>query len=89
MAKEEGFFTVAEDETTNEKEEEIMSIVEEGWDDVEFMPTSWQEDEVFVEKQQKAEDQSWLSSGKSEHFVSFLKQELERIPKRVVSKADS
>lgn len=66
MAKEEGFFTVAEDETMNEKEEEIISIAEENWNNESKREENYQQD--------------WLSSGKPEHFIMFLKQEFKRIP---------
>jgi len=78
MAKEEGFFTVAEDEITNgEKEKEIISVAEEGWADDRFM-----EDSIAPNyEQQEAEDTNWLSSGKPEHFVVFLTDEVKRFPK--------
>lgn len=68
MTKEEGFFTVAEDETMDEKEEEIISIAEEDWNNE-------------IQQREENYQQDWLSSGKPEHFVIFLRQEFERIPK--------
>jgi len=86
MAKEEGFFTIAEDEIQNDnREEEIISIAEEEeWfqEDLGMEPIDPLEGGFYEgEEEQEAKDENWLSSGKSEHFIDFLTKEVNRFPK--------
>jgi len=81
MAKEEGFFTVAEDEIqNNEREEEIISVAEGEWGGETFGVVPAMNNYEEGEKQE-AKDTNWRSSGKPEHFVIFLSNELKRFPK--------
>lgn len=69
-SKEEGFFTVAEDEILEENEKEMISVAED--DSATLQP------EVSTEAPANTD---WLSSGKPEHFMVFLVNEMKRFPK--------
>ena len=81
MAREEGFFTIAEDEIkSGEKEEEMISIAEGEWLEEDLIFSQQPEElDHYNEEEQEDKDKNWLSSGKPEHFVSFLDDEIKRI----------
>jgi len=87
MAIEEGLFTIAEDEKLQEdKEKEIISVGEEEV----YGPTGeappplqqqYMMDAQYAKEKEEKEETNWMKSGKPEHFVVFLRNEMGRFPK--------
>jgi hypothetical protein len=79
MAKEEGIFTITEDEELQEGKE-IISVAEEdiyGPVDESPLQQSYMMDTQYAKEEKK----DWMKSGKPEHFVIFLENEMGRFPK--------
>lgn len=77
MAREEGIFTVAENEGL---EKELISVEEETPSyKIDFGNINIEEQEVR-ENYQKQEPQGWLQTKKIEQFVQFLDEQMGRIP---------
>lgn len=74
MAKEEGIFTVSEEE-----QNEVIVVAE---DEIEPKTAEFIMPSEFIEEpQQKEEDEEWRVSKKPEKFVIFLVNEMGRLPK--------
>lgn len=77
MAKEEGLFTVAEDEKL---EQELISVAEDPGYQMNFQDVSGEQDARAVPQQQKQEPQGWMHTKKVEQFVQFLDEQMSGIP---------
>jgi len=76
MAKEEGLFTVAEDEKL---EKELISVAEDPEYTMDYSSISGEQDLQEAPKE-KEEPKNWLQSKKVEHFVQFLDEQMAQIP---------
>lgn len=80
MAKEEGLFTVAEEEKL---EQELISVAEDPNYQMDFQGVSGEQEAreaVQPPQQQEAAPQGWLQTKKVEQFVQFLDEQMASIP---------